>query len=169
MQRHCGRPSGLTAPRPAPHPELEQPKCQAELGQAKLLPSGEQAHVRAAWAARAPGPSDACAAGPGCVLSCRGHQLLAHRRLPFGLGWSRETNETCGLKKGLAADSLVISEQQPPKLKKYGFSLHPQPCLSHLTWEQHSSRESPLKCVLENTITLKCEVWRDQLCKILGK
>ena len=35
-------------------PELEQPKCQARRGQAELQPSGEQAHVRATWAAKPP-------------------------------------------------------------------------------------------------------------------
>lgn len=61
VQGHWGQPDGLTASRSTLHPELEQLKCQAELGWAKLLPSGEWAHVHAAWAARAPGLSDVCA------------------------------------------------------------------------------------------------------------
>lgn len=64
VQGHWEQPDGLMAFCPTPCPELEQSKCQAELGRDELLPCREEAHVCAAWAARAPGPSDACSGSP---------------------------------------------------------------------------------------------------------
>lgn len=61
MQGHWGQPNELTASQSTLCPELDQLKCQAELGGDELLPSGEQAHVHASWAMRASGLSDACA------------------------------------------------------------------------------------------------------------
>lgn len=57
----------------------------------------------------------------GCVLSYCGCQLLTNLLLPFGIGHAQETQQTCSLEKGLLGDSLVVWEQQLPKLEKPQF------------------------------------------------
>ena len=51
------------------------------------------------------------------MLSFRSYQLLTNLLLPFGLGCSQETQQTCSLKKGLSGASLVVWEQQQLRQK----------------------------------------------------
>lgn len=141
---------GLMASQSTLCPELEQPKCQAELGWAKLLPSGEWAHVHAAWAARALVLSDTCTSMHG--LCAQLPPLSAAHKPPAAI-WPWLFSGDSGnlqLEDGSAWRGLGSLETTATKTeKKYNFSLYPQPCLSHLTQEWHASRESPLKSVLE--------------------
>lgn len=150
VQGRWGQLDGLMASQSTLCPELEQPECQAELGWAKLLPSGEWAHMHAAWAARALVLSDTCTSMHG--LRAQLPPLSAAHKPPAAI-WPWLFSGDPGnlqLEEGSAWRGLGNLETTATKTeKKYNFSLYPQSCLSHLTQEWHASRESPLKSVLE--------------------